>query len=249
MRFSPYAAFTTSGTGLWVSSAMARTAATFISSLIHLACTSNAPRKMYGKPNTLLIWFGWSLRPVANMMSGREAMASSYEISGFGLAKANTIGFSFMLRTMSWVSTPATDNPRNTSAPFMASSKVLMSRSVANGFLRSFRSVRRVLITPFESSITMFSRLAPNIIYSLVHELAAAPAPLTTICTSSIFLPIISNAFSRPAAEIMAVPCWSSCMIGMSSSAFRRSSISKHSGALMSSRLIPPKVGEMALTV
>ena len=51
-----------------------------------------------------------------------------------------------------------------------------------------------------------------------------------------------------PAPEMMAVPCWSSCITGMSHSSFRRRSISKHSGALMSSRLMPPKVGEIALT-
>ena len=37
-------------------------------------------------------------------------------------------------------------------------------------------------------------------------------------------------------------------MTGISSSSFRRRSISKHSGALMSSRLIPPKVGAIAFT-
>ena len=47
----------------------------------------------------------------------------------------------------------------------------------------------------------------------------------------------------------MAVPCWSSCMIGIFSSSLSRFSISKHSGALISSRFIPPKVGEIAFTV
>ena len=39
---------------------------------------------------------------------------------------------------------------------------------------------------------------------------AAAPAPLTTIFISPIFLPAISNAFNKAALEIIAVPCWSS---------------------------------------
>ena len=47
------------------------------------------------------------------------------------------------------------------------------------------------------------------------------------------------------ASVTTAVPCWSSWKTGMSSVAFRRSSISKQRGALMSSRLMPPKVGEM----
>ena len=37
---------------------LARAAAIFISMLIPVACTSSAPRKMNGKPSTLLIWFG-----------------------------------------------------------------------------------------------------------------------------------------------------------------------------------------------
>ena len=94
----------------------------------------------------------------------------------------------------------------------------------------------------------MFSCVAPKASYSFVHEMAAAPAPFTTIFTSSIFFPATSRAFSKPAAEIIAVPCWSSCITGISSSSFKRRSISKHSGALMSSRLMPPKVGAIALT-
>ena len=41
-----------------INSASARAAASFISSLISLARTSNAPRKMPGKASTLLIWLG-----------------------------------------------------------------------------------------------------------------------------------------------------------------------------------------------
>ena len=119
---------------------------------------------------------------------------------------------------------------------------------VAKNFLDSFKSVRCVEITPLLSHIMMFSFFAPNIIYNFVQEMEAAPAPFTTIFTSSIFFPAISSALIKPAPEIMAVPCWSSCMTGISSSSFRRRSISKHSGALMSSRLIPPKVGAIAFT-
>ncbi|KAF5031913.1 hypothetical protein DSECCO2_622830 [anaerobic digester metagenome] len=79
--------------------------------------------------------------------------------------------------------------------------------------------------------------------------MAAAPAPETTILRSSIFLPAISTAFNMPAPEMMAVPCWSSWKTGMSIISIRRCSISKHSGALMSSRLMAPKVGSSSLTV
>ena len=47
----------------------------------------------------------------------------------------------------------------------------------------------------------------------------------------------------------MAVPCWSSCIIGISSSSFKRSSIMNASGALISSKFMPPKVGDIAFTV
>jgi hypothetical protein len=49
---------TTSDGGSRASSAMASTAASFISSLIVVAPTSSAPRKMNGKHRTLLTWFG-----------------------------------------------------------------------------------------------------------------------------------------------------------------------------------------------
>ena len=121
-------------------------------------------------------------------------------------------------------------------------------RSVAKYLFCSFRSVRALLITPLLSSMTMFSRRAPSDTYNLVQDTAEAPAPFTTIFTSSIFFPATCRAFTSPALEMIAVPCWSSCMTGMSSSSFRRRSISKHSGALMSSRLMPPKVGAIAFT-
>jgi hypothetical protein len=57
------------------------------------------------------------------------------------------------------------------------------------------------------------------------------------------------SALSNAAPEMIAVPCWSSWNTGISSSACSVSSIAKHSGALMSSRLMPSKVGAMALTV
>ena len=59
--------------------------------------------------------------------------------------------------------------------------------------------------------------------------------------------PTTFRALSRPASTMMAVPCWSSWKTGMSSSRSSVSSISKHSGLRMSSRLMPPKVGAIAL--
>ena len=78
--------------------------------------------------------------------------------------------------------------------------------------------------------------------------MAAAPAPETTTRTLSIFLPVSSRALRSAAPEMMAVPCWSSWKTGICISFFSRSSMTKHSGALMSSRLMPPKVGSSAFT-
>ena len=121
------------------------------------------------------------------------------------------------------------ERPTKTSVPLMASSNVWIScRSVAK---RAFCGVRFSLsevMTPFESSITMFSFFSPNATYIFVHEIAAAPAPFTTNFTSLISFPATSKAFFKPAADMIAVPCWSSCITGISRVFFSRSSMAKH---------------------
>ena len=81
-----------------------------------------------------------------------------------------------------------------------------------------------------------------------VEEEAAAPAPEVTIFTSSFFFPTTLSAFVRPASVMTAVPCWSSWKMGMSQRSFSFRSISKHRGAAMSSRLMPPKEPEIRAT-
>jgi len=61
-----------------------------------------------------------------------------------------------------------------------------------------------------------------------------------------MFLFVNSKEFINAAPEIVAVPCWSEWMIGISISFFSFSSILKASGALISSRFITPKVGDIA---
>ena len=58
------------------------------------------------------------------MASARAARASSGVISGSGFAMAKMIGFGAIRRTMSWVSVPFCDRPKNTSAPSIASISV-----------------------------------------------------------------------------------------------------------------------------
>ena len=78
--------------------------------------------------------------------------------------------------------------------------------------------------------------------------MAEAPAPETTTFSLSSFLPASSAALISAAPEMMAVPCWSSWKTGMFISRLSRSSMTKHSGAFTSSRLMPPKVGSSAFT-
>ncbi|MNQ97128.1 hypothetical protein D3C85_1127600 [compost metagenome] len=96
--------------------------------------------------------------------------------------------------------------------------------------------------------MTVFSALTPAAFIRAMDDRPAAPAPDRTTFTSSSFLPTIWQALIRPAVEMMAVPCWSSWKTGMSSRSCSWASISKHSGDLMSSRLMPPQVSPMFLT-
>ncbi|EAL59730.1 hypothetical protein WwSim0229 [Wolbachia endosymbiont of Drosophila simulans] len=101
-------------------------------------------------------------------------------------------------------------------------------------------------ITPCLSHSTIF--LAPMDFSISKHAIPAAPAPFIMILTSSNFFPTISRAFSIPAATTTAVPCWSSWNTGISISSFRRFSIIKQSGDLISSKFIPPQLGPRYLT-
>ena len=89
-----------------------------------------------------------------------------------------------------------------------------------------------------------FSFWTPEFLNNSVHAIADAPAPLTTTFIFLIDLPLISKAFIKAAVVIIAVPCWSSWKTGISKISFNFSSIMKQSGAAISSRLIPPKLGE-----
>ena len=91
--------------------------------------------------------------------------------------------------------------------------------------------------------------LTPAFIRIFEQATPEAPTPLTTTLRSPILSPVILQALSSAASTTIAVPCWSSWKTGMSSISLRRSSTSKHTGAAMSSRLIPPQAGAMAAIV
>ena len=120
---------------------------------------------------------------------------------------AKTIGLSAIDNSISGETMLEIDSPIKTSASFMASSRVFKSLCVENSSFSTLKFSLSLRITPLESSITMFSLTAPKARYKREQEIAAAPAPLMTILTSSIFLPASSTAFKSAAAEIMAVPC------------------------------------------
>ena len=94
-----------------------------------------------------------------------------------------------------------------TSEPFIASSKEFTLRSVANSAFCELRLGLSLRITPLLSHIIIFSFFAPNFTYIRVHEMAAAPAPFTTIFTLEISFSAISRALIKAAPEIIAVPC------------------------------------------
>ena len=77
----------------------------------------------------------------------------------------------------------------------------------------------------------------------------AAPPPVETIRMSSKSLAGDASALVVAAPTTMAVPCWSSWKTGMFIRSRQRRSTTKQSGALMSSRLIAPKVGSSAQTM
>jgi len=70
-------------------------------------------------------------------------------------------------------------------------------------------------MTPLESQTVTFSALMPRSHHRLRQEIAAAPAPEQTTLTSPIALSTTLSALSIAAAEMIAVPCWSSWKTGI----------------------------------
>jgi hypothetical protein len=103
--------------------------------------------------------------------------------------------------------------------------------------------VRPWYTTPSMSQTVTFSRRRPRSTSRSRQASAAAPPPVLTSFTSDRFLPCRISPFSTAAATMMAVPCWSSWNTGMRMRSRRVRSTSKHSGALMSSRLMAPEGG------
>ncbi len=116
-----------------------------------------------------------------------------------------------------------------------ASDRLAGASRGSDGARMPSRSHTRIDVTPAASS-------------SVTIAVPAAPPPATTTRADASGLPTQRSALVSAARTTIAVPCWSSWNTGMSSRSRRRRSISKHRGAEMSSRLMPPKPGAIART-
>ena len=113
------------------------------------------------------------------MASSRTACTSSGVISGSGLASAKMIGLAAILATISGLSTPAADRPRNTSAPSITSASVRAGGLLRVALLVRVHQLGAALRRPRPSrSVTqMFSRGRPSFSSRSRQASAAAPAP------------------------------------------------------------------------
>ena len=102
-------------------------------------------------------------------------------------------------------------------------------------------------ITPLISHITIF--FTPDERRSLQIAVPAEPAPFITTFKSVKFFFTTFNALIIPERTTTAVPCWSSWKTGISNLSFNFLSISKHLGADISSKFMPPNDGEILTIV
>ena len=100
---------------------------------------------------------------------------------------------------------------------------------------------------PALSTIVRFLR--PRLRRCFAIAIPAEPEPLITALISPRSFLTTFNALRTAAATMIAVPCWSSWKTGISQISLSFLSISKHLGAAISSRLIPPKLPEIRYTV
>ncbi len=160
------------------------------------------------------------------------------------------IGRGAIRATISGVSTPGPDSPRNRSAPSITSPSERGPPGCAKAAFCSVISASRPSWTsPARSQSHTFSRRTPSASSMLRQAIPAAPPPVETTRTSSHRRSVRISALSAAAPTTIAVPCWSSWKTGMFMRSRHSFSTTKQSGARMSSRLIAPKVGSSAQTM
>ena len=150
------------------------------------------------------------------MQSGRAALASSGRISGSGLASARMIG---------WLGHALDHGRRHHAGGRAAEEDVGALDHVGQRARLGLLAVALLDLvelvaaasrtTPLLSHMKMFAGLTPRPTITSRQAMAAAPAPETAILISPIFLPTSSSPLSSAAAEMIAVPCWSSWNTGM----------------------------------
>ena len=111
-----------------------------------------------------------------------------------------------------------------------------ISSSIATALPPSFSSRCRASAL---RSVPRTSQL-PWAFNKLTMPMPAAPRPICPMTAPGKVLPTLFAALISAASATTAVPCWSSCRTGISSLFFNCCSISKHSGALISSSCMAP---------
>ena len=160
------------------------------------------------------------------------------------------IGRGAILATISGFRTPGPDRPKNRSAPSITSSNVRWSEAWAySAFCGVMSAVRPAYTSPSISQSQTFSRFTPSFSSMFKQAMPAAPPPVDTTLISSNRFPATCSALKAAAPTTMAVPCWSSWNTGIFIRSRHSFSTIKQSGALISSRLIAPKVGSNAHTM
>ena len=155
-----------------------------------------------------------------------------------------------MRATISRVKTPGPDRPRNKSAPSITSLKEAgLSPWAYSAFCGVIPSSRPRYTKPSKSQSQTFSRLRPSFSSILRQAIPAAPPPVDTTLISAKDFPARRSALVAAAPTTIAVPCWSSWKTGIFIRSRHSFSTIKQSGALISSRLIAPKVGSSAQTI
>ena len=176
--------------------------------------------------------------------SGLAPLTSSGSISGTGLASARINGSGASATAIPASARAALRGPRKISAPPITSPRVRALVSSRNDRSASGPFSCGPTRPRLRSVTMMFCGSAPMVTSKSRQAIAAAPAPEVTSFTSSIRLP----SRRRPLQDRGAHDDRRAVLIVMKDRNLQAAradfcSISKHSGALISSRLMPPKVG------
>ena len=234
------------GPGRAPAPARAWAAASFIAGRAARRPVSSRPRNTPGNASTLLIWFGKSLRPVATTATLGGHVGGHHLGHRVGHGEHDGVVGHVGQHPRLDDAGPGQPEQRGR-RPSTRRGRRRCGRRGCRGRRTTAWSpcspVRPRCRTPSRSTPTMSP--TPTSASSRAHATPAAPVPTTVTVMSASARPTTRAALSAAASTTIAVPCWSSWNTGMSTASCSRRSISKHAGAAMSSRLMPPNVGAM----